>query len=301
MAKALIQTGKHTVTALTRHDSQSKLPDGVKIAKVDYNDQASIAAALKGQQFLVITLSTTAPEDTHARIVAAAADAGVSYVMPNTFGYPIDRTKPVPDNFYYKAVMGRIESVEKSGVTPIMLSCGFWYEWSLALGEPWFGIDIKERKANFNDNGERKITVSTWEQCGRALAGLLSLPESGTSPSLADYAGKHVLINSFRVSQRDMLDSVHRVLGTSDADWEIRHESAEKRVQDGLAEMSKGNPRGFAKWLYSGVFVASNEASDYAGSKGVVNEVLGLPREDLDEATRRTVDMVKSGWTWSPA
>lgn len=26
------------------------------------------------------------------------------------------------------------------------------------------------------------------------------------------------------------------------------------------------------------------------------NDILGLPKEDLDEATKRTVDMVESGW-----
>lgn len=237
-----------------------------------------------------------APNETHSRIVAAAAEAGVPYIMPNAFGYPIDREKPHADNPYIKGVLGRIEDVEKSSAVPIMLSCGFWYEWSLALGEPFFGIDIKDRKVTFLDDGKRKITVSTWEQCGRALAGLLSLPEKGASPSLADYADKNVLINSFYVSQRDMLDSVNRVLRTNDADWDIRHEPAEKRVADGAEEMKKGSRMGFAKWLYGGVFVASNRASDYAESKDMANKVLGLPEDDLDEATKRAVDLVKSGW-----
>jgi tryptophan synthase beta chain len=71
------------LTAITRLNSKSKLPEGVKIAQVDYDDEASIIAALKGQQFLIITMSVTAPRDTHSRLVKAAAKADVPYVMPN--------------------------------------------------------------------------------------------------------------------------------------------------------------------------------------------------------------------------
>ncbi|KAH6664802.1 hypothetical protein F5X68DRAFT_237236 [Plectosphaerella plurivora] len=294
-AKALVQTGKHNVTGLTRHDSNSELPEGVKPVKVDYNDQDSIAAALKGQQFLVITLSATAPEELHARLAAAAAQAGVSYIMPNAFGYPVDTEKPDEGNPYISNLLGRIASIDKSGASHVMLSCGFWYEWSLALGEQWFGFNIKERKVTVFDDGKRVITVSTWDQCGRALAGLLSLPEEGPSPSLANYKGKQAKIQSFRISQRDMLDSLNRVLGLTDGDWEIRYESVEKRIKDGGEEAQKGIRTGFAKWLYGNVFLASNEVSDY---EGVDNKPLGLPAEDLDEATKRTVDMVESGWTF---
>jgi hypothetical protein len=215
--------------------------------------------------------------------------------MPNAFGYPIDKEKPDEGNPYMSNLINRISQLEKTGATSIMLSCGFWYEWSLALGEEWFGFSIKDRKVTFFDDGQRPIAVSTWDQCGRAIAGLLSLPEEGPSPSLEDYKGKQAIINSFRVSQRDMLDSLNRVLGTSDKDWEIQYEQVEKRIKDGGEELKRGIRRGFAKWLYGNVFLASNEISDY---EGVDNKVFGLPEESLDEATKRAVEMIESGWTF---
>ncbi|KAL1975680.1 hypothetical protein VTN31DRAFT_4072 [Thermomyces dupontii] len=76
-----------------------------------------------------------------------------------------------------------------------------------------------------------------------------------------------------------MLDSLHRVLDTTDEAWIIRHEPLAKRAQEGLEEFSRGHITGMAKAL-----------------KGLANEDLGLPEECLDEATKRAVIMVESGW-----
>lgn len=290
-----MDNGKHTVTALTRQDSKGKLPEGVHAVKVDYDSEDSIVNALKGHDFVAITLGVRAPEDLHKRITDAAGKAGVPLIMPNSYGYPLGPEGPKEGDAYGKIVVDRCEDT-KNGVSEYLkMSCGFWYEWSLAIGEQWFGFTIKDRKVTFFDDGKRIVTVSTWLQCGRALAALLSLPGSGTKPSLADFKNGDCPIYSFRVSQRDMLDSLHRVLGTTDSDWEITYEPVEKRIEDGKKELAAGQFTGFAKSMYGGIFLASNQQSDFA-AKGSANAILGLPQEDLDEATKRTVEMVESGW-----
>ncbi len=55
VTKELLATGKHAITAITRTDSTAKLPEGVKVAKVDYDNKSSIVEALKGKILLVIT------------------------------------------------------------------------------------------------------------------------------------------------------------------------------------------------------------------------------------------------------
>jgi uncharacterized protein YbjT (DUF2867 family) len=82
MTKELLATGKHTVTAITRPDSKSQLPEGVKIAKVDYENPQTIVEALKGQDALIITLSVFAHAE-QDKLIEAAADAGVPWVIPN--------------------------------------------------------------------------------------------------------------------------------------------------------------------------------------------------------------------------
>lgn len=281
---------------MTRQDSEAKLPDGVHEVKVNYDDESSIINALKGQQFLVITLGVRVPDDLHKKITAAAGKAGVPYVMPNAYGYPTHSSESQNEDSYSKSVLEKIRETQNGTSSWITLPCGFWYEWSLANGEQWFGFTIKERKVTFFDDGQRVITVSTWEQCGRALAALLSLPEHGEPLSVAGFANSQVPIFSFQVSQRDMLDSLHRVLGTKDSDWEIKFEATEKRIKDGTDELARGIFTGLGKVMYGGVFLAGNERSDFASTFQTANKAFGLPKEDLDEATARTVAMIESGW-----
>lgn len=81
MTEALLKTGKHTVTAITRADSKSTLPDGVAVKKVDYDQAKTLVSALRGQDALVVTISGYAPiQGTEEKLVRAAAEAGVSWM-----------------------------------------------------------------------------------------------------------------------------------------------------------------------------------------------------------------------------
>ncbi|KAK0629566.1 putative oxidoreductase CipA [Bombardia bombarda] len=307
----LLKTGKHTVTALARSGSEGAVPAGCKIATVDYDNEASLVAALTGQQFFVITVGVSAPPDTHHKLVTAAAKAGVPYVMTNCYGVLVNRPEDV--DVARQLVTGEqplqyVRDVEEQGVSAwIAMSCSFWYEWSLALAygiDAFFGINIKERKAIFFDDGKRGMSVSTWEQTGRAMAALLSLKElpedeNDTSPTVSHWRNKPLKINSFVVSQRDMLDSLHRTLGTTDADWTIEYQPAAERYQKAMDIMKTGFDRpAFARAMYTRVFfpdlTAGGERFHYID--GSDNEKLGLAKDDLDAATKRTVDMVNSGW-----
>ena len=52
------------VTAITRHDGSSDIPAAVQVKKVNYDDQATLVEALKGQDALVISLAVTSPPGT---------------------------------------------------------------------------------------------------------------------------------------------------------------------------------------------------------------------------------------------
>lgn len=163
------------------------------------------------------------------------------------------------------------------------------------MGEAWFGFDIKARKATFFDDGNTKITSSSWDQCGRAVAGLLSLPVSGASPSVSDWKNNALYIQSYRISQRDILDSLNRVLGSTDKDWTITNEPTPDRYKRGLAELQGGALTGLATAMYSRAFYPNGDG-DISG-KGLANDKLGLHEEDIDEATKRTIEMDESGWS----
>ena len=250
---ALYALGTKTITVVTRESSTHTFPSDVKVAKVNYDSHDSIVSALKGQEFLVISLSVMGPQDLHGKVCKAAGEAGVPYIMPNVFGQDVTDEKFRNQVQWAKMSYQRVQEVKEAGVAWFALANGFWYEWSVALGtlgDQWYGIQIKDRKVTFYDDGKTKMWNSTWNQCGRGFAALLSLPKE----EFESFKNSPVTLGSFSVSQRDILDSVHRVLGTSDKDFEIKYEATEQREKDGLAEQKAGDFRGFAKMLYAANF-----------------------------------------------
>lgn len=68
---------------------------------VDYNNHASLVEGLKGQDALIITMATTAPKDTQQKLVAAAKDAGVQWIVPNEWGFSFND----PEDQFGKDIM----------------------------------------------------------------------------------------------------------------------------------------------------------------------------------------------------
>jgi hypothetical protein len=294
-AQALLKTGKHNITAVIRKGSKGTVPSGAKVSEVDFDNEESVIAALTGQQFLVITLSVSAPQDLHSKIVHAAAKAGVPYIMPNSFSNDFLNESMVKEDMYSALSVAMCDDIQKSGSSFIALACGFWYQWSIALGDWTFGIDIKNKKATFLDEGNAYLPVSTWDLCGHALANLLSLPISGAEVCIDNWKNKPLFIASFHVTQRTMLDSVHRVLGDSDADWTIEHETSRARYDRAIGDLQKGDFQGWTRAMYARPFFP-NGGGDFTATHTLANDALGLPKESLDEATKDAVEMVRSGW-----
>lgn len=295
MVAELLKTGKHSVTAITRKDSTANFPSGVNVARVDYSSQDSLVSALKSHDFLIITLGVRVPEETHSNIVKAAATAGIPYVMPNVYGYDILNEKLYGESVYGAASFRSINDVKNAGLNYMVMCCGFWYEWSLALGEPWYGFNIKDKKVVFFDDGTTKINTSTLEQCGKAVAALLSFPitsEGSGKPALEDWKNKPLYISSFLINQRDMLDSLHRVMGTKDEEWSIEYQPSEQRYKTAVEDMQKGNMLGYVRSLYSRVFYPTGDGN-FEANRGLANEVLGLEKEDLDKVTKWVVDKIE--------
>ena len=299
MVDALLKTSKHKVTAITRADSTSSVPSGVTAAKVDYADQSSLVNALKGIDVLLITMAITAPPEQQTKLIEAAAEAGVPWILPNEWGIDGANHQLHKDVMLGEKVNYR-NSIEKLGKSSWIGCCtGFWYEYSLSAGLEMYGFDFKNRSVTFIDDGKTRQNTSTWPQVGRAVAALLSLKvlpedENDKSPTLSAYRNGWVYWASFLLSQRDMLESVLRVTGTKEEDWSITTQQHEQRYKSGVEELQKGNRMGFGRLLYTRVFYPNGDG-DFEHSRGLANGVLGLPKEDLDEATRRAIKLVEEG------
>ncbi|KAJ7310053.1 putative isoflavone reductase family protein [Mycena albidolilacea] len=295
ITEALLKTGKHHLTAITRADSTSKIPAGVEVKKVDYEDPASLVEALRGQDALIITMSVMSPPGQSNKLIEAAAVANVPWVLPNEYGFDPTEKKMGEDTMLGPGKQADRDLIEKLGKSSwVGITCSFWYEYSLSAGPFTYGFDFENRSVTFIDDGTTKINTTTWPQTALAVARLLSLkvlPEDASEKdaTLSQFRNKPAYVSSFLLSQKDMLESVLRVTGTKESDWKIEHEAHEVRFAAGVAQFKGGDRRGFGKLLYTRAFYPDG-CGNYEARNGLHNDILGLPKEDLDEFTRIAVD-----------
>ncbi|KAF5603515.1 hypothetical protein FPCIR_1256 [Fusarium pseudocircinatum] len=300
ITEQLLKTGKHAITALTRIGSTSKLPENVRTIPVNYEDEESIASALKDHQLLIITLAVTVDPEVHHRIVRAAGKAGIRYIIPNIYAANviIENQGAVDDFFPAAPPINLLKEIERVGVSSwILLVGGVWFDYSLPSGDSFMGFDIDNRRATLFDDGEAKINTSTLAQFGRAAAAIASLKEfpdneDDKSPSIAQFRNKPVYLSSFYVSQKDILKGIQRVTSTTDEDWEIKYESSADRIENGKAMGRSGNIMGLVQAYYS--FIFSPEGQKLKTQDKLHNELLGLPVEDLDKVVKDCVDRAEN-------
>ena len=303
IAEALIQARKHRITAITRPDSINTMPNGLHdIKKVDYNKHASLVEALKGQEVLIITMAVMAPAESQTKLIDAAVEAGVKWIMPNEWGADLSKVELSKDGMTVDRMTSIREYIEKVGADKtrwIGLSCGFWYEFSLAGTEARYGFDFDKKALTLYDDGNTKINTTTWPQLGRAVTSILSLkilPEDAKdkSPCLSQYNNKSFHVSSFFVCQRDMFESVLRVTGDNEQDWTIKHEDVVERFNRGKQLLKEGKFIGYGIFLYARIFFKDG-VGDF--NDKLDNDMLGLPTEHFDKASRIAVNMALSGDT----
>ncbi|KAL8803971.1 MAG: hypothetical protein Q9182_002843 [Xanthomendoza sp. 2 TL-2023] len=300
IVEALLAKGTHNITALTREGGTTQMPSGISVKKIKYDDHSSIVSALRGQDALIITMAAQAPPEQQTKLIEAAAEAGVAWILPNEYGYDSANEalrNDIPVGAQKVQYTALIEKLGKSSWTGFC--CGFWYEFSLGGGAERYGFDFKNRTLTLFDDGTQPIATTTFAQVGRGVANLLALPilradEKDTAPCLSDFKNRFAYVASFVVSQKDMLEPVLRATGTSRSDWKITHEDSKERHQRGLQMLRGGNYLGLVFAMYTRNFFPDG-AGNHAETRGLDNEKLSLPKEDLDEVTRETVRMVEDG------
>lgn len=286
------------MTALTRHDSKSSIADGVSVKKVNYDDVSSLSDALIGQDALIITMGTLAPPDSEIKLYEAAAKAGVPWVLPNEYGYDdSDESVDADTAIGVRKKKNREVLEQLKGPAWLGVACGFWYEFSLAGGPDRFGFDLDNRSVIMYGDGNVPLSTSTWQQSARAVAAALSLPllpydESDKSITLSQYRNKFIRFESFRLTQRDMLNAICKATETSEPDWKITHVDVKEYWSEARKRFQEGDYKSFGQMLYSRMFYP-----DAPGAFDTTdNEALGLPTEDYVERAQEALKMHQSGF-----
>ena len=86
-----------------------------------------------------------------------------------------------------------------------------------------------------------------------------------------------------------MFESVKRVTNTTDGDWTISSRPAKELFKEGKEKFKEGDRTGWVQLLYSRMFFPGEKASLFEANHRLDNDLLGLPKEDLDEATKEAI------------
>lgn len=86
---------------------------------VDYDDHSSLVKGLVGQDALIITMSVTAPPEQQTKLIEAAAEANVEWIVPNVFGVDTANEEAGKDIMLGPAKQKELDLIKKLGKSSV--------------------------------------------------------------------------------------------------------------------------------------------------------------------------------------
>lgn len=133
------------------------------------------------------------------------------------------------------------------------------------------GFDLNEKKAIVLNDGNGKWSTTTLASIGLAVKNAMLVPEKT--------ANKYIYVNSFTLSQNDILTSLEKATGVT---WDVDHVDAEEQKNAGMAKMAGGDFSG-AMSIIRYMHNVEGHGCNFATYKESSNELLSLPKLDLDD------------------
>lgn len=261
------------VTVLTRENSTSTFPASVKVAKVDYNSEPSLTAALQGQHALISTLSTDSI-DVQEMLIKAAIAARVYRIIPSEFGSDtsLEANKNLPVYVPKIAIAEMIErgvEATNGAVTYTLVLNNVFTDWAINWG---FLLDAKNKKIDLYDGGETEYSTTPLHAVAKGVVGVLRHPE--------ETANRTVRIHGTVLTQKRLLELGKKALGEDG--WTVTESSTAEGMAEGWKVFNNdpGNFMGWAfKFLENAIF-SSKHTPKFAD---VDNELLGVPATGDEE------------------
>ena len=286
IVEALLAAG-FIVTALTRASSKKTFADGVRVVMTDYTHE-SLVKVFKGQDAVVSTIATFSAQE-QIKIIDAAIAAKVRRFLPSEFGfdtaYPeveaaLPPAKPKRDTVEY------LKSKESHELSWTAVIVGAFFDWGLGNGA--LGINAPARTATIVDGGNVPYEATNIGQIGRAVAAILS------PAHLDDTANQYVYINSFTVTQNEVIEALEVATGDK---FKLTHVKGEEFWALGREQSKTGKfvtigggqyLVGSAEMIWAEIYNRSG-FNQYSTKRGLWNEKLGLSKENFEETIRSVV------------
>ena len=280
LIKELLDAG-FSVTVLTRSDSTKTFDARVKVAKVDYNDVASLTDALRGHDALVSTI-TTGAKDQQQYLIDAAIAAGVQRIIPSEFGCDLENAKTRALPAYAQNIQIEQEIEKKCQGTQTTYTYIFnnaLLDWGIDVP---FLMDLKGKKMEIYDGGDRYFTATPIPFVAAGVRAVLERPE--------ETANKAIRLHGVRLTQNKLLEIAQKVTGKQG--WEITESTTAEMAQQSYDNLAKdpGNVPGWIIGFFKVALYAEGYGGDFEGNND--NFALGLQEmgeKDVEDLIRNRV------------
>jgi len=265
---------KINTTAVSRKDSDATFPSEVKVARTDYSLD-SLVDIFKGQD-AVLCLMSGYGKSLENTIVDASIKAGVKRYFPSEFGTHLQQPGLAEKLPMFQAkvdLVNYLKSKESTGLTWTAISTGLFIDWDRARG--LLDIDYKNRTAELWNDGQTKFTGTKFSTIGKAIASILTNPEVAAAT-----ANQYVAIESFTVTQREIIAACEEITGDKFQLSAKNEEDEYAKAREGLAQGNQMAAIGIIKYLVLG---PESWGDNRKAPGGVWNDKLHLPKDDLKE------------------
>ena len=273
LLKALRADPFFTVTVITRHSSTSNFDPDLRVIKVaDDYPQAEMLEALKGQDVVVATFNYRA-NPFKKGIIDAAADSLVKRIIPphiiknNENAAVLELQPRLKDK---NAEVDHLRAKESMGMTWTSIVTGLFLDVAVANG--FMGFDLRRREATIWDSGDGQFSCSIRPTIGATVVAVLKRPDLTKN--------RYIYTSSFETSQNEILHSLERQTGG--IPWKVGHVTSENMIKEGQEASKRGDFMGMGKLALAASF-SGKYGGNFAAEGKLANEILGIPREDLDQ------------------
>ncbi|KAL8846241.1 MAG: hypothetical protein Q9221_008654 [Calogaya cf. arnoldii] len=228
--KGLLDAG-FQVTVLTRQSSTHTFPPNVNVSPIDYDSLDSLTSALKGQDAVVSTLASLALSK-QLLLIEAAVKADVERFIPSEFGSNTinDKTRQLPIYADKVKVQDALRKEADAGrLSHTIVINGPFLDWGLKVG---FIGNIKSKKIDLFDGGERVFSTTTLASIGKATAGVLQ--------HLSETKNRPVYIHDTAITLKKLAAISKKAVGEDG--WSTDNVSVDEMYDNAMAEMKKPQP-----------------------------------------------------------
>lgn len=213
-------------------------------------------------------------------MIDAAIKAGIKRYIPADFGSNgeneavLDLFPPLKGK---RATVEYLKSKESATFTWTSIITGLFVD--MALKNTFLGYDIANHKATIWNSGNERFSCSTTPNVARAVLQVLSQPDVT--------ANRYIYTSSFEITQNEILASLEKVTGGKP--WGVEHVTSENQIKAGKEAMAKGDFIGTGKLALAASF-GGIYGADFVAEGKLANEMLGVPKENLDHVLKGIVE-----------